>query len=119
MGKHLKTPKNTVYVVGKVVSQTQPRSTGKIQGEYCKDGLRYMVCVDLDNNIVEYIDMGHTGTKFRVIVRMRKTPDEVVELVKVLKKIRDIDAYVEGKLLWLEKCRWDRLLCPNVEFPSY
>ena len=27
MGKHLKTPKNTVYVVVRVVTQTQPKST--------------------------------------------------------------------------------------------
>ena len=90
-----------------------------ITHEFCKDGIRYMVCVDLDNNIVEYIDTGHTGTEFRVIVRIRKKPDEVIELIKELKKTRNIDTYVKEKLLWLEKCKWDRLLCSNVEFPSY
>jgi len=95
------------------------RETEEIQSEYCKDGRRYMVCVDFGNNIVKYIDTGHTGTEFRVIVQMRKKPSEMIELVKELKKIRNIDAYVNEKLLWLEKCKWDRLLCPNVEFPSY
>ncbi len=94
-------------------------SKSTLTHEFCKDGLRYMVCVDLNNNVVEIIDKGHTGKEFRVIVRISKRPDEAIQLVKKLKKVRDIDAYVEEMMLWLERCRWDRLLCPSVEFPSY
>jgi hypothetical protein len=82
---------------------------------FCVGGKRYVVCANPVTGVVEYID---TFPKESVIVRIRQGLTEFVKLVEDLKRARNIDLYVQNHLMWLDVCRRDKLLCPNVEFVS-
>jgi len=96
-----------------------PQSWHAGRDGFCASGQIYTICANLATGIVKYID----NRRERTFVKISKTLPELAKLIEQLKGNNNVDAYVQNHMEWLKACRfdaltckWDKILCPNVEF---